>query len=258
MVNHITPFIYYNESWRQVKTYLKLPSLLIDICLSKLLDYIPKINYLYDSMAAKIDTGTSFNSGPGSLIGSDLDKIELSDINDLKLKKSLVLSGLLKSWNIYRCKTNSGESMIYLSKDILNKGDRIHGSRLSIRNDVEFYVVVAKHTDQHDKMADERTKRYDDRIYKKYRSKVRNRHHHRGLLCDLVKLGYLDLVKLHLNNQTDLNKKRKMMLGYQLDRDSGYLDPMSLADKLSDKSIKNFLNKTLYDLWIMKNKKVDE
>jgi len=31
-------------------------------------------------MAAKIDTGTSFNSGPGSLIGSDLDKIEFTNL----------------------------------------------------------------------------------------------------------------------------------------------------------------------------------
>jgi hypothetical protein len=49
------------------KAYLKIPNLIIDF---KLLNYIPKLNFKYDSMAAKIDTGTSFNSGIGNELSS--------------------------------------------------------------------------------------------------------------------------------------------------------------------------------------------
>jgi hypothetical protein len=45
------------------QSIFKIPNLIIDFALSKLLNYIPKLNFKYDSMAAKIDTGTSFNSG---------------------------------------------------------------------------------------------------------------------------------------------------------------------------------------------------
>jgi hypothetical protein len=36
------------------KSIFKNPNLIIDFALSKLLNYIPKLNFKYDSMAAKI------------------------------------------------------------------------------------------------------------------------------------------------------------------------------------------------------------
>jgi hypothetical protein len=52
-------------------------------------------------MAAKIDTGTSFNSGIGNELSS-FKEIRIEDIKDEKVKRSLKLSGLFKDWHIYK------------------------------------------------------------------------------------------------------------------------------------------------------------
>ena len=62
-MKYIKPYESHNESWRKTKAYLRVPALVVDIALSKLLNYVPKLNFLYKSMAAKIDSGTSFNFG---------------------------------------------------------------------------------------------------------------------------------------------------------------------------------------------------
>ena len=173
-MKHIKSFEKHNESWRQAKAYLRIPALIIDTALSKILNYIPKLNFLYNSMAAKIDTGTSFNSGYGTKIDSDIQEIKLSDIKDEKVKKSLILSGLLKNWKIYKLdrKSYDGKIPIYLSKDELKKGDAVHGERLSTNEDnVEFYVVAAKHTDEHEEMGKERSDRYSNKKIKNIKTK---------------------------------------------------------------------------------------
>ncbi len=172
-MKHINSFEKHNESWRQAKAYLRIPGLLIDTAMSKILNYIPRLNTLYASMAAKIDTGTSFNSGHGTSINCKIEKITLSDIKDDKVGKSLMLSGLLKNWNIYKLdRENQGKTPIYISKDELKQGDPIHGERLHQDSDTEFYVVAAKHTSEHDEMGVERRGRYDKKKYSGYKSKV--------------------------------------------------------------------------------------
>ncbi len=52
-MRHIQPYDKHNESWRQAKAYLRI---IIDTALSKVLNYIPKLNFLYNSMVAKIET----------------------------------------------------------------------------------------------------------------------------------------------------------------------------------------------------------
>lgn len=171
-----------NESWRQTKAWLRVPQMLIDILLSKLLNYIPRLNFIYDKHAAKVDTGLSLNRNE---ISDEPIKLTIDGIKNEKIKKSVKLSGLLKEWNIYTFdRTHEDRQPIYITKDELKKGDYISGERLSdfevdknysnkkIRRyfkskgvnklselEPQFWVVCAKITEKHDKMDDERKER---------------------------------------------------------------------------------------------------
>jgi hypothetical protein len=282
-MRHIKSFEKHNESWRQTKAYLKIPALIVDTALSKILNYIPKLNFLYNSMAAKIDTGTSFNSGHGQKIDVNIQEITLSDIKDNKVKKSLMLSGLLKNWKVYRLDrvSHDGKSPIYLSKEDLKKGDFVHGQRLSTdEKNVEFYVVAAKHTEEHKEMSKERNERYKNKKYKEYNDKVNKaikigRFMGRSsggdlspLFHNLIKEGFLDLVKKCLDNQKDSEKKRQMIVftynsDGEKDNSSKGKNSLDLAtEKVSKFSsgglIKDLLEKTLYNLWLEKKNKKDE
>ncbi len=291
-MKHIKSFEKHNESWRQVKTYLRIPALIVDFALSKLLNYIPRLNFLYNSMAAKIDTGTGFNSGYGTKIDVDVQEITLSDIKDVRVKKSLMLSGLLKNWKVYKLdrKSHDNKTPIYLSKDKLKKGDAVHGERLSTDDkNVEFYVVAAKHTQEHEEMGKERSDRYANRKYKEYKDKVNkaiktgrfmsttSMGDHSPLFHNLIEEKYLDLVKKCLESQKDPEKKRKMIVdkyndGYR-DNSSSGKSSIDIANRNIDKwvatevdkikfperiLIKDLLEKTLYDLWLEKKNKKNE
>lgn len=291
-MKHIKSFEKHNESWRQAKAYLRIPALIIDTALSKILNYIPKLNFLYNSMAAKIDTGTSFNSGHGTKIDVDIQEIKLSDIKDDKVKKSLMLSGLLKNWKVYRLDrvSHDGKSPIYLSKDILKKGDAVHGERLSTDDkNVEFYVVAAKHTNEHVEMGKERSERYKSNKYNDYKSKVNkaiktgrfmsttSMGDYSPLFHNLIEEKYLDLVKKCLESQKDPEKKRKMIVDKYNDGDrdnsSSGKSSIDIANRNINKwvatevdkikfperiLIKDLLEKTLYDLWLEKKNKKNE
>lgn len=248
-MKHISSFEEHNESWRQAKAYLRIPNLIVDLALSKLLNYVPKLNFLYDSMAAKIDTGTSFNSGQGNQINCPIQEIKIEDIQDQKIKKSLKLSGLFKDWHIYKLdRPNNGKTPIYISKDILHEGDMVHGERLPDtidKNDTyavaldngtinppadyikstEFYVVAAKHSIEHDTMKGERNERYEKKKYKEFKEKVDKAiKHHKyfmgrtsggdftPLFHNLIKNNYVDLVKKCLDAETNPEKKRGMIV----------------------------------------------
>jgi len=209
VMKYIKPYEVHNESWRKTKAYLRIPALVVDIALSKLLNYVPKLNSLYKSMAAKIDTGTSFNSGPGTEINCAIEEIKLEDIKDEKIRKSLKLSGLFSDWYIYKIDrlSHDGKTPIYISKDVLRQGDAIHGQRLPGDTTTEFYVVAAKHTEEHEEMSRERRSSYEKKEYNRYKSMV-NKAVDKGyffnrtsmgdftpLFHTLVKKNYLDLVK---------------------------------------------------------------
>jgi hypothetical protein len=276
-MKHIKSFEKHNESWRQAKAYLRIPALIVDTALSKILNYIPKLNFLYNSMAAKIDTGTSFNSGYGNKIDSDIQEIKLTDIKDEKVKKSLMLSGLLKNWKVYRLDrvSHDGKTPIYVSKDVLKKGDAVHGERLSTDDkNVEFYVVSAKHTEEHEEMGRERRERYNNKRYNEYKEKVnkaiktgrfmsRTGGDFSPLFHNLIKEGYLDLVKKCLDSQKDPEKKRQMIVDSyydgEKDNSSRGKSSLDLATEKVDRFpegliIKDLLEKTLYNLWLEEKK----
>jgi hypothetical protein len=231
VMKYIKPYEVHNESWRKTKAYLQIPALVVDYALSKLLNYVPRLNSLYKSMAAKIDTGTSFNSGPGTQLNDPFEEIKLEDIKDEKIRKSLKISGLFSDWHIYKIDrlSHDGKTPIYISKDVLRQGDAIHGQRLPGDtktyynydkdeegyhddkgrwvNQAEFYVVAAKHTEEHEEMSRERRSSYEKKEYNRYKSMV-NKAVDKGyffsrtsmgdftpLFHTLVKKNYLDLVK---------------------------------------------------------------
>jgi hypothetical protein len=208
-MKYIKPYEVHNESWRKTKAYLRVPALVVDIALSKLLNYVPKLNFLYKSMAAKIDSGTSFNSGPGTPLTGSFEEIKLEDIKDEKIRKSLKLSGLFSEWHIYKSGrlSHDGKTPIYVSKDVIEEGDRVHGQRLSSDTSTEFYVVAARHTEEHDEMSRERRSSYEKKEYNRYK-KMTEKSIKEGyffnrtsmgdftpLFHTLVKKNYLDLVK---------------------------------------------------------------
>lgn len=269
-MKHINSFENHNESWRQAKAYLRLPALLIDNIMSKILNYVPRLNMTYASMAAKIDTGTSFNIGPGNSIKDNIEKIQLSDIKDDKVRKSLMLSGLLKDWNIYKLdREYQGKTPIYISKDELKKGDAIHGQRISQDADTEFYVIAAKHTSEHDDMRDERNTRYDKKKYNDIKSKLdkaikENRimqwvsspggFDRMPLFHTIIKQGYLDLAKKALDSVTDPEEKRKVLVTkYEKDGNSASHNGKGALQLDTTPEVKELLDKAIYDLWLQKN-----
>jgi hypothetical protein len=302
-MKYITSFDNHNESWRQAKAYLKIPNLIIDLALSKILNYIPKLNLIYDSMAAKIDTGTSGNSGIGTELSS-FKEIKLEDIKDEKVKRSLKLSGLFKDWHIYKLDrvSHDGRTPIYISKDVLNQGDKIHGERLRdvsyTRYDnkadgyndekgnwiTEFYVVAAKHSNEHETMKKERDGRYANKKYKEFKEKVNkaikyNSFMGRTSVADftplfhtLIKNNYVDLVKKCLDSVSNPKVKRNMIVDkYNKEGDLSiwnssvsfnysavelantiWNSPGSIGEK-SRYEVKDILQKALYELWLQKN-----
>lgn len=183
-----------NESWRTIKFWLRVPQLLIDKLLSKIMNYIPFLNFKYDELAANIDKDKSLS--PQTLKNEPV-KLELSDIKNDKLRKSLKLSGILNHWNIYYIR-NRGEmksnisdnnrDVIYLTKDELKKDDRYYGERISdsdldknystnkrrrflrgngletdefYKVEPQMFVIAAAHSKEHDEMKKEREIRYE-------------------------------------------------------------------------------------------------
>ncbi|MFW6311263.1 MAG: hypothetical protein ACOC1K_03405 [Nanoarchaeota archaeon] len=184
----------FSVSYRHLKFWLNIPLLVFDKLFSKLVNYIPFINFTYKIRAGKIDSNLSLSP---STLNHDPVKMDLAEIKNKKLRKSLKLSGIFNNWNVYYIR-NRGEmksnisdnnrDVIYLSKDELKKGDTYYGERLSdtlLNNNYssnkkrkflkknglstdEFYklepqmfVIAAVHSNEHDEMKKEREVRYE-------------------------------------------------------------------------------------------------
>jgi hypothetical protein len=113
------------ESWRQVKGWIKIPKLLIEFILSKLVGFIPRLNFIYDQLAAKIDVGKGISY---KTMTDNLTKISINDIQNKSLKNSVKVTGLFNNWNIYlgekvkdpsHTKPNLND-IIYITKDELH------------------------------------------------------------------------------------------------------------------------------------------
>ena len=182
---------YQNESWRQVKAWLKIPQILFEMILSKLIDFVPRLGVKYDSMAAKIDTGTSFNSGGGDVMKEEPIKLTIDDVKNDKMRKTLKMTGIFDEWNVYTFdRQQENRQPIYITKDELHKGDHYYGERISESTvdknygrgerrylkskgaeniselEPQFWVVVAVHSEEHDEMSKEREARYTEKEQK--------------------------------------------------------------------------------------------
>lgn len=186
-----------DESWRQVKGWLKLPQVLIEMLLQKIIKFVPRIGLKYDQLAAKIDLGKSLSPYE---IKDDLKKLTLNDIKNDNLRKTLKTTGIFDKWNVYYAHTtdpdqkfninDSGRDVIYITKDELKKGDTYYGERISEHDidkkylkttkrllrdkgvekfsdlEPQMYVVVAKHSEEHEEIKKERNVRYEKNIQK--------------------------------------------------------------------------------------------
>jgi len=179
-----------NESWRQVKPWLKLPKYLLDKLLGLILPYIPRLPFMYDELSANIDLGKSLSL---STVKDEPIKLTLDDVKNDKVRKHLKMTNFFNNWNVYTFDREKyeGRVPVYITKDELKIGDEIHGERISesevdknygmknkrkyfkskgVKNiselEPQFWVVAAKHTEEHDKMKDERSERYDKKTKK--------------------------------------------------------------------------------------------
>lgn len=163
------------ESWRQVKYYFRIPLIILEKLLSKLINYVPFLNLRYEELAAKIDFSTSLT--PYRMI-DDIKEISLDDIKNDTLRRSLKATGLFSNWHIYysSVKTKNNEDRIYISKDKLEKDDQYYGERLNIdeKDSNQIYIIAAIKTSEHDELEKERSERYNKRKSKALEQAVDN------------------------------------------------------------------------------------
>ena len=175
-----------NESWRQIKAWLRIPKILFELLLQKLIDFVPRLGTRYDILSAKIDTDDSLYK---NVIKEELVKLKLEDIENDNLRKTLKITGLFNEWNIYTFDKEFSNKRIpiYISKDELQIGDLYYSERINDSNidkrygrgerkylkskgvkdiselEPQFYVVAAKKTEEHDEMEKERKLRSEKR-----------------------------------------------------------------------------------------------
>jgi hypothetical protein len=177
-------------NYRQIKCWLLLPQILIELLLCKIFNFVPGIWFKYKSYAAIIDTNTSFNNGHGDLLKDKPIKISIQDITNKKIRKTLKFLSIFGKWNIYTFdRISNNRKPIYITKDELKKDDRFFGERISDSNvddlytyknirklkksgktidqlEPQYWVIVAKYSDNHKKMTEERQNRYNSRTKK--------------------------------------------------------------------------------------------
>lgn len=162
------------ESWRQVKGYFRIPLMILEKILSKLVNYVPFLTLKYEELAAKIDLGRSISSYQMD----DIEEISLDDIKDDTLRRSLKATDIFSNWRVYysQAKTQTGETKIYITKDQLEKGERYYSQRLNIdeKDTNQIYIIAAAKSSEHDEMRDERTERYNKKAVKELEQAVDN------------------------------------------------------------------------------------
>ena len=160
-MKHIKTYDEINESWRKAKAYFRIPQILIETILKKVIGFIPKLSILYDELSAKIDINKALSP---NTIKDDIQKLTLNDIENKSLRNTLKTTGIFDNWNVYlvrKTKDLSGKSknekdVLYITKDELHKGDLTYGDRISVDSDTQIYVISAVHSDRHEEMKKER------------------------------------------------------------------------------------------------------
>jgi hypothetical protein len=194
-MKHLKNFDEMNESWRQVKGWLNIPRMIFEKILSKLIKFVPLLSLRYNELAAKIDFDKSLSI---NTFKEDPIKLGLMDIKNDNLRNTLAATGIFKKWNVYTFnRTHENRQPIYISKDELKKGDEYYGERISDSDvdknygknkrrflkskgaeelseiEPQFWVIVAKKTDKHDKMKKERDSRYNSKTIKALENAVK-------------------------------------------------------------------------------------
>ncbi len=181
-MRHVKKYDEFNESWKQVKAWLRIPEIIFDLLLQKLIKNVPRLGVKYDVLSANIDTGRAMGH---NILKQEPIKLTLNDIKNDNVRKTLKISGILKEWNVYTFdREHENRQPIYITKDELKKGDRYYGERISdwqvddlykpknkrkLRKtgkemhelEPQFWVVAAVHTEEHDKMDKDRKERYN-------------------------------------------------------------------------------------------------
>lgn len=264
------------ESWRQVKGYFRIPIIILETLLSKLVNYIPFINNKYDELAAKIDLGRLIISYKMD----DIDEISLNDIKDESLRRTLKATGIFSNWRVYySCtKTKYGQDKIYISKDKLEKDDVYYAERLSIgkKDTNQIYIIAAVKTSEQDKMTDERNEGYNKRASKELEQAVdkairTNKYNRTGsfakewnndpILFKVVRVDRIDLFNKIINNLSKEEAKKLVSIkidfdGWKTNSNYGVRDLLSCSksEKMTD-LIMNILYtpKELEQLKLQKN-----
>ena len=177
-MKHIKTYDEVNESWRKAKAYFRIPQILIEMLLKKVMDFIPKLTILYDEMSAKIDINKSLSP---NTIKDEIQKLTLNDIENKSLRNTLKTTGIFDNWNVYlvrKTKDLSGKSkdekdVLYITKDELHKGDLTYGERVSVDSDTQIYVIAAVHSQEHDDMKKERDISYNNKKRKGLEKEVK-------------------------------------------------------------------------------------
>lgn len=129
------------ELTRDQRTYLLLPWALISKAGQKLFNIHPLLNLRWSELNKRTKDSNFdpiFGEGSNSKIDCNINKINKSE-----LPKSLRWAMLLRSWNVYVTdkKSSDERSVIYISKEELNKGDTCIFARL---NDRDVYPEKGK------------------------------------------------------------------------------------------------------------------
>jgi hypothetical protein len=271
------------KNYRYYKLFLKLPFYIFTLLISKIFNIFYKLDFIYDNLSANIDTDRSLNP---SIIKNDLIEIRISDIKNVKMKRTLNLRSLFEKWYIYKINriSHDNRTPIYISKNKLKTGDKFYGERISdhvlnsnlkqknIRRylkekkvkrieelEPEFYVVASLHTDEHEKMQNERKIRYQNKKDKDFDKLVKEcikngdligrtratygDWNNLPIIYKVVEKNRIDLVEKLIDSCID-EEELDMMLHQRID-DEGWSrkDGKTLYDYASSEEMKNLLSK---------------
>jgi len=247
------------ENWRQVKAYLRIPQLLFELLLKKLINFVPRLSFLYDELAAKIDLGRGISYNE---IKDVPQKLTLNDIENKALRNSLKVTGLFDNWNVYFVRKSEDMSysprlekdVLYITKDELKLGDKYYGERLSIKSSVQMYIVAAIETEEQPKMRKERDDRYNNKKSKALEAAVNKaikaqnigRFNGEPILFKVVREDRIDLFNKFINSIS--KEKVKKFVSMKID-DEGYATNWggkSLLNVVKSEEMKKLIRSIIY------------
>lgn len=185
----------------KISDFASIPKFLLDKLLSKILNYIPDLDSKYKVLAVKKLSQFGPSYSIPSTINDDIKKVDIDDIQNDKLKRTLKISGILTKWNVYivnvvndknasQRSVNNSYTKVYITKDEIKKGDVIHSRRISdkgLGKDI-MLIVCAKKTEQHSKLRNNIDQEFADEQVEDFKKDIRQRmDNNRELPEELIK-----------------------------------------------------------------------